>query len=74
MNAEAQPRQIDHTPGRLCREIHDQDKIIEHTEELYTELYDSEQNTIDMKNETATGNDHINIATLKGAEDTIPLN
>ena len=28
------------------REIHDQDKIIERIEELYTELYDSEQSTI----------------------------
>ena len=28
------------------REIHDQDKIIERIEEFYTELYDSELNTI----------------------------
>ena len=74
------------------REIRDQDKIIERIEEFYTELYDSEQNTIihtdpnevpeitswevetalrDMKNSTATGNDHINIDTLKAGEDTI---
>ena len=74
------------------REIRDQDKIIARTEEFYTELYDSEQNSIirtdpkevpeitsweveaaqrDMKNGTATGNDHINIETLKAGEDTI---
>ena len=61
------------------RQIRDQDKIIERVEELYTELYDSEKNTLthtdpnevpeitsceveaalrDMKNGTATGNDH----------------
>ena len=84
-NAEARPRQTDHTHG------HDRDKIIERIEELYTELYDSEQSTIihidpkdvpeitlweveaalrDMKNGTATGNDHIiNIETLKTGED-----
>ena len=73
------------------REIRDLDKNIEQ-EEFYTELYNSEQNTIihtdpkevpeitsweveaalrDMKNGTATGNDHINIKTLKAGEDTI---
>ena len=78
-NEEARPRQTDHTPGKQSREIHDQDKIIERIEELYTELYDREQNTVihtdpkdvpeiisweveaalrDMKNTTATSNDH----------------
>ena len=74
------------------REIHDEDKIIGRIEEFYTDLYDSEHNTIihtyfkevpeitsweveaalrDMKNGTATGNDRINIETLKAGEDTI---
>ena len=73
------------------REINDQDKIIETIDELYTELYDSEESTIihidptkseitswkveaalrDMKNRTATGNDHTNIDTLKAGEDII---
>ena len=30
------------------REIHDQDKIIERIDELYMELYDSEQNTVNI--------------------------
>ena len=69
------------------REIRDQDKIIERIEEFYTELYDSEQSTIihtDPKEvaeitsweveaalRDATGNDHINIETLKAGEDII---
>ena len=86
-----QDRLITHL-DKQDREIHDQNKIIERIEELYTELYDSEQSTIihpdpkevseitsweveaglrEMTNGTATGNDHINIDTLKTQEDTI---
>ena len=64
------------------REIREQDKIIERIDEFYTELCDSEQNTIIhtnpkeaallyMKNGTEIGSDHINIETLKVAEYTI---
>ena len=85
MQMQGQDRLI--TPlDKQGREIRDQDKIIERTEEFYSELYDSEHNTIihtdpnevpditsweveaalrDMKNGTATGNDHINMETLK---------
>ena len=61
--------------------------IMEQIEEFYTELYDSEQRTIihtdpkkvpeiaswevDMKNGKTSGNDHVNVETLKAGEDTI---
>ena len=68
------------------REIHDRDKIIERIVEFYTEQstiihsdpsevpevtsWEAEAALRDMKNGTATGNDHINIETLEAGEDT----
>ena len=79
-NAAARPRQTNHTPGQAA------------WRNSYTELYDSEQNTIIhsdptkvpkitswdveaalpyIKNGTVTGNDHLNIETLKAGKYTI---
>ena len=66
------------------REIHDQDKIIERNDSEQSAIIHTDQEEVTeitswaveaalqhMKNGIATGNDHINIDTLKAGENTI---